>query len=72
MMEDLFQSKLMTTRGKAGQHLKVNRNNIPSSGETAKPSVTSQADADNSQGTFTANNPDGTESYGDNQYQMQI
>lgn len=68
----------MTTRGKAGQHLKANRNNIPPTGETATPSVTSQANADNSQGTVVTDNPDGSQSYGDyqrtddNQYEMDV
>lgn len=68
----------MTTRGKAGQHLKANRNNIPPTGETATPSVTSQANFDNSQGTVVADNPDGSQSYGDyqrtgdNQYEMDV
>jgi hypothetical protein len=50
----------------------------PAAGETAVPDVTSQANFDNSQGTVTANNPDGTESYGDyqrtgdNQYEMEV
>ncbi|MGV0870548.1 hypothetical protein V6758_14995, partial [Corynebacterium kalidii] len=50
----------------------------PAAGETATPSVTSEANADNSQGTVVADNPDGSQSYGDyqrtgdNQYEMQV
>lgn len=50
----------------------------PAAGETAVPDVTSQANFDNSQGTVVADNPDGSQSYGDyqrtgdNQYEMQV
>lgn len=61
-----------------GTHFSEHYDTAPTPQATVQPDVTSQANADNSQGTVLANNPDGTQSYGDyqrtgdNQYEMQV
>lgn len=61
-----------------GTHYSEHYDTAPTPQATVEPDVTSQANADNSQGTVLANNPDGTQSYGDyqrtgdNQYDMQV
>ncbi|AHW62543.1 Putative secreted protein [Corynebacterium glyciniphilum AJ 3170] len=61
-----------------GTHYSEHYDTAPTPQAAVQPDVTSQGNADNSQGTVLADNPDGTQSYGDyqrtgdNQYEMQV
>jgi hypothetical protein len=61
-----------------GTHYAEHYDAAPVPGYTPTPQVTSQGNADNSQGTAVANNPNGTQSYGayqrtaDNRYDMAV
>ncbi|MGP9761248.1 hypothetical protein [Corynebacterium sp. AOP12-C2-36] len=61
-----------------GTHYSEHYDTAPTPQAAVQPDVTSQGNADNSQGTVVADNPDGTQSYGDyqrtgdNQYEMQV
>lgn len=61
-----------------GTHYSEHYDTAPTPQAAVQPDVTSQGNADNSQGTVVADNPGGTQSYGDyqrtgdNQYEMQV